>query len=138
MSRQIKLKTKELGDLHLMLVYSKAGVWEPHWAPFKGTRYADLFTYVSVETMTHAMHGWTSPLVKALGPSPKMILHRLSPDARQCVLYDKCIFYIQRDCRPDAKKMPNCFQPVGVEAELGFEVIRLWRESVYVVVEESP
>jgi hypothetical protein len=131
------LKTKELGDLHLMLVYSTDGVWEPTWEPLKGTRYEEFFTVISVETVNHALRGWTSPLVKALGPSPAMVLHRLFPDAKQCAIWNKCIFYIPKDCRPDAKKMPNCFQPVGVPSELGFEVVSLWRESVYILIEDN-
>lgn len=138
MPRQIKLRTRELGDVHLMLIYSQAGTWEPSWASLQGTAYAEFFTHVKAEVIAHALHGWTSPLVKSLGPSPAMILHRLSPDAKQCKLWERCVFYDKKDCRPNSKNMPNCFQPVGVEAELGFELLRLWRDSVYIVIEESP
>jgi hypothetical protein len=138
MARQIKLKTREVGDLHLMLVRSTGGVWEDEWEPLRDAPWAEYLTRVDKATLDHALHGWTSPLVKALGPSPSMILHRISPDAQQCALWDQCVFYRKRDCTPKAPKMPNCFQPVGVPAELGYEVVRLWRESVYVVIVEEP
>lgn len=138
MARQVKLQTREMGDLHLMLVRSQQGVWEADWEPLRTTQYAEYVTKVSRETLDHALHGWTSPLVKALGPEPRLILHRLSPDSKQCAIWNDCIFYQKADCLPKAKKMPNCFQPVGVPVELGYEVLRLWRDSVYVVIVEEP
>ncbi len=138
MARQIKLQTREMGDLHLMLVRSKAGVWEAAWEPLRTSRYAEYLLVTTKEMVDHALHGWTSPLVKALGPSPQLILHRLSPDSRQCALSGKCIFYRKADCIPKAPKMPTCFEPVGVPPEIGQELIRLWRESVYVVIVEEP
>jgi hypothetical protein len=137
-ARQVKLKTREMGDLHLMLVRSVGGEWEPDWAPLKGSPYEPYLTITTHEIVEHALHGWTSPLVKALGYAPKLVLHRLSPDARQCAMVDRCLFYRKRDCLPNAKNMPNCYEPRGVPSELGYEIIRLWRESVYVVVVEEP
>ncbi len=137
MSRQIKLQTREMGDLHLMLVRSKAGVWEPAWEPLRTSKYAEYLTVVSKETIDHALHGWTSPLIKSLGPEPKLILHRISPDSKQCTLWDKCIFYRKTNCLPKSPKMPHCFELPGVPVESGQEVLRLWRESVYVVVVEE-
>lgn len=138
MSRLVKLQTRELGDLHLMLIRSQGGVWEEAWEPLRHTRYAEFITVTNKEVLDHALHGWTSPLIKILGPEPKFILHRLSPDAHQCELWRKCIFYRKKDCVPKAPLMPNCFQPVGVPPEIGYEILRLWRESVYVVVVEEP
>lgn len=138
MPRQIKLQTREMGDLHLMLVRSKGGEWEPEWAPLKGTPYAEHFSKVSKETMDHALHGWTSPLTKGLSYAPNLILHRISPNARQCALWGDCVFYRKSDCVPKSPKLPNCFQPEGHPAELGYEVVRLWRESVYIVIVEEP
>lgn len=138
MARQVKLLTRELGELNLYIIRSRGGVWEVEWEPIRATSYATYLTVLPKDTLDHALHGWTSPLVKALGPSPKMILHRLSPDARQCVLSRKCVFYRATDCVPNAAKMPNCFQPIGVPVEQGYELLRLWRESVYVVVEDTP
>ena len=138
MPRQIKLQTREVGDLHLMLVRSIGGEWESDWASLQGSSYARYFTVVSKEVVDHALHGWTSPLVKLLSYSPKDSLHCVSPDARQCSLWDKCVFYRKKDCIPNAKNMPNCFQPAGLPPELGYEVLRLWRESVYVLIVEEP
>lgn len=139
MARLIKLQTREMGDLHLMLIRSEGGVWEAEWDSLRQTPYATYFTVIPKETLDHALHGWTSPLVKGLGPSPAMILHRLSPDSKQCAVWDKCVFYRKTDCIPKSPKLPHCFVPVGVPTEQGYEVLRFWRDAVYVVVvQETP
>ena len=137
MARQVKLQTREMGDLHLLLVRSVAGEWESDWAALRDSPYAEFLTRIEKETLDHALHGWTSPLVKKLGPSPQMILHRLSPDNRQCALWADCVFYRKRDCVPKAPKMPSCFEPRDLPTELGQEMLRVWRESVYIVLVEE-
>lgn len=121
-----------------MLVRCENGVWEPSWEPVRLSRYAEYFTKVPKQVMDHALLGWTSPLVKSLGPAPKLILHRLSPDARQCAVVEKCLFYQKKNCLPNAAKMPTCFELVGLPGEISYELLRLWRDSVYMVVVEEP
>lgn len=125
-----------MGTLQLYLIYSYAGTWEAEWAPMKGV--LDL-PIVSVETMNHALRGWTRPLVDALGPAPQGRLLLMPRSARHCALRTTCPSFDPKRCGPLLKKMPWCFEPDGVEARLLVtEVINLWRDEVYVVVVEEP
>ena len=126
-----------MGDLHLMLVRCESGQWEQGWSALEVHPWRVYLTLISKEVLDHALHGWTQPLVKALGYAPDLILHRISPDARQCAAHEGCPFYRRRDCIPNAKRLPHCFEVRGLPADLGYEVIRLWRESVYIVVVEE-
>lgn len=135
MPRRLKLKTDEIGFQELYLIYETGGVWEPDWAPFQGHPITALFATVSKETMDHALHGWTRPLVNQLGPAPNLLLRKLP--FHTCALRRRCSLYQARSCIPTHPKMPLCFQPDGTDDETGLlasEAIRLWREGVYVIV----
>ncbi len=137
MPRRLKLCPVELGDIELQLVYSYGGEWEPEWRALQGSLIAGLFTHVSKAVMDHALQGWTSPLVKALGLSPEGALHKLPKVMRQCWSRPNCP-HSGTYCTPLDKKMPWCFTPDGIEDEemrqLAHEAIRLWREKVYIIV----
>ena len=134
----MKVDTKELGFLELYLIYDEGGVWEEEWLPLQGNEIAALFTVVPKDTVEHALRGWTSPLVKALGLPPKGALLKVPERARVCTLRGRCPFYDKAMCFPTAKKMPWCFEPElsdDPEARrLASEVIKYWREGVYVVL----
>jgi len=130
--RRLQIPSAEMGTLQLYLIYEYAGCWEDEWAPMQGV--LDLPS-VSKEVMDHALHGWTRPLVDALGPPPKGRLLLLPRSARECAQRATCPSYDLKRCGALLKKMPWCFEPDGVEAKLLVtEVISLWREEVYVVV----
>ncbi len=135
MPRRLKIHTNEIGFQELYLIYETKGIWEPEWKPFQGHPIATLFTSVSKEVMDHALHGWTRPLVDQLGIPPAILLRKL-PEP-ECVWRERCPLYRPRACLPTQPKMPSCFQPSGTDDETGLlasEVIRLWREKVYIVV----
>lgn len=137
MPRQLKLKTLELGDLELYLIYQYGEVWEDAWVAAQGLPIAELFTTVHFETMNHALRGWTSPLVKALGLSPAGALRKLPLKDRTCYKKTICPLYT-KDCQPQSLKMPWCFEPGSVvditARRLGAEAIRLWKLGVYLIV----
>jgi len=141
MPRRLRIATVEMGFLELFLIYSKGGEWEDEWRPLQGQRaVTSLLSYVSKETMDHALRGWTSPLVKSLGLPPEGGLRKIAQD---CTHKDSipCPMYDSKRCTPLSKKMWNCFQPLGVEGDialqLGAEVVSLWREGVRVLVVEE-
>lgn len=135
MPRRLQIPSLEMGTLQLYLIYSYGGNWEQEWAPMKDV--LDL-PCVSKETMDHALHGWTKPLVDALGPPPKGRLVLLPRSARACAHRATCPSHDPKACGPLLKKMPWCFEPDGLEARLlATEVIKYWREEVYVVVVEE-
>lgn len=140
MSRQLKLKTHEMGDLELYLIYQYGSEWEEEWKPLQGEAITSLLTVVSQEMMDHALKGLTRPFIKSLGLPPEGALRKL-PNS----LCDKrviCPFYHKKECLPLAKKMPICFEPAGIEdleaRRLAGLLVRMWREGVYLVVVVHP
>lgn len=138
MPRQLKLPTRELGDLSLFVIYQYGDSYEPLWKPLQGQAITSLFTVITKETYDHALKGWTLPLVKALRLAPEYALHKLPVKNSVCFERPRCPLYNQRECVPTHKKMPWCFLPEGIEdlvtRRLAGEVVRLWREQVYIVV----
>jgi len=137
-SRRLKLATVEMGLLDLFLVYQYGAAFEPDWASLQGNPLVDTFTVVSKEVMDHALHGFTRPLVQKLGLAPASCLLKIPPANRECEHRVECPFYDRTECTPTSKKLPNCFQPSGVEGDdarqLGYAVVTLWREGVFIVV----
>ena len=138
MPRRLKLKTPELGDLELYLIYQYGEKWEDTWALAQGLPATSLLTFVDKGVMDHALVGWTSPLVKALGLPPAGCLRKLPIENRVCERRDPCPFYRPKECVPTHTKMPWCFQPEGIEdpnaRQLVAELIKFWKEGVYTIV----
>jgi hypothetical protein len=135
-SRQLLLKTFEAGDLELFLIYQYGEEWEEEWRPLQHENLVSLVTVVSQETMDHALHGLSLPLVRALGISPEGALRKLP--SKTCERKKTCPFYRKKDCHPLAGKMPWCFEPEGigdpVARQLAGNLIGLWRKKVYILV----
>lgn len=132
MPRRLQIPSREMGTLQLYLIYCYDGTWEDEWRPMQGI--LDL-PEVDKETMDHALHGWTRPLVDALGPPPKGRLLLLPRSARECSNKKTCPSFDAKQCGPLFKKMPWCYEPAGMEAKLLVaEVVKHWREEVYVVL----
>ena len=77
MPRKLTLKTNELDDLPLYLIYQYGDNWEEEWKPLQGFPITSLLTVVSQDDMTHALKGWTKPLFKALNLAPEFALRKL-------------------------------------------------------------
>ena len=123
--------------MELYLIYQTGEDLEPEWKPLQGSPLLDPVTVVSKEVLDHVLHGFSFPFVQQLGPSPEGCVRKLLPVFRQCAQRERCIFYDRVRCVPTSRKMPNCYQPDGVEGEavsLGAEIVRLWHENVYIVV----
>jgi hypothetical protein len=125
-----------MGSVELYLINDEGGTWEEQWRDFQGIW--DL-PVISKTDMDHALHGWTKPLVTVLGPPPKGKLIQLPQAAKKCASEKTCPFYDKRTCGASLKKMPWCFVPDDTKAgSLAAEVIKLWREGVYVLVVQEP
>jgi hypothetical protein len=138
--RQLNLKTHEIGDLDLYLIYQYGEIWEEEWSPLQGQAITKLLTVVSQEMMDHALKGLTGPFVKALGIPPEGALRKLPNHL--CDRRGVCPFYHKKECLPLYKKMPSCFEPSGIEdleaRRLAGILVRMWREGVYLVVVVHP
>jgi len=137
--RHVKLLTREKGELHLLLLNG----WEKNWAVLKGTAYGDLVTVVDKDTIDHALHGWSRPLVDALGIPPEGALRKVPLEARQCWFREKRPPNDRRcplqgpECHHASQKMPWCFELTEADDALrraASEAIEQWRAGVYVVV----
>lgn len=132
MPRRLRLPQSEVGPLDLYLIHQYGEAWEETWRPMQGV--LDLPS-ISKADMDHALHGWTRPLVDQLGPPPRGKLLQLPLAARACASKTTCVTYSAATCDLLNKRMPWCFQPATLEPlDLTSEVIRLWREGVYVLV----
>jgi hypothetical protein len=126
-----------MGSIELYFIYDEGGTWEKVWGPLQGVM--DLPS-VTKEVMDHALHGWTRPLVDGLGPPPKGMLRKLPEVSKRCEHEKKpCPFYEPRRCTVFSSKMPWCFEPAEIfPGNLAAEVVKLWRQEVYVVVVQEP
>lgn len=142
MPRELKLKTRELGDLQLLVIYSKGGVWEPAWRPIQHLPIAESFTVITKATFDHALRGWTTPFVKGLSIPPDGAIRKLPVTSHGCEERLRCPMYHRAECTPTHKKMPWCFQPGGLasdeERRLAADAIQKWRSGVYLVVVDEP
>jgi hypothetical protein len=137
-SRRLTIATREMGKVELFLIYDYGGTWELEWRPLQHDAVAALLTKVHHDTIEHAILGYSRPLVKVLGLEPKGMLHKVS---QACENAKSCPMFIEKNCQSTAKAMPVCFEPAGLASsvrELAAELVRLWREKVYVVVVEEP
>lgn len=139
MARQVKLPTREMGEIELLLIEEEQdGTWEPEWEPIRGTVFGDQVSIVSKEILDHGFHRWSRPLVDALGISPEGALLKVPSVSRVCHRRSKCPLHIVAACSTKAKNMPWCFEPDGVADEqvrlVASQAIQRWREGVYLVV----
>lgn len=142
MPRSLSLKTRELGNLSLYLIYQKADQYEETWRAIQGLEIAQGFTVITKEVLNQALLGWTSPFVKQLGIPPVGALVKLPTVNKLCEAREKCPMYTPRECVPQYKKMPWCFQPAGLSSDeqrrLAADVVQMWRAKTYIVVVTEP
>lgn len=106
-------------------------------APLRGTPWGDAVREVTGEALSHARHGWSTPLMREVGPHPHDLARRIPPEAGACDLSTggRCAGASPL-CRP-GKKMPDCYEPPGLaETEqqvLAATVALFWREGRYVL-----
>jgi len=138
MPRQLKIATKELGELRLYLIYEKEGEWEGEWAALQKNPAGSILTKVDKDLMEAALRGYTLPLVKLLGLNGELAIRKLPLIDQVCNQRKTCKLFDLRQCVPTHPKMPWCFQPAGGEDEVVRErlatVIQLWREGNYIIV----
>jgi hypothetical protein len=134
--RRLKIKTQEMGDLELYLIYQYGVAWEEDWLPLQGNPISTLLSVATKEDLDHALRGWSWPMTSKLGISPAGGLRKVL--GKQCYRRSTCPFYEKKSCVPTAKALPTCFEPDDIEEDvsrkMAAEVIRMWREGVYVVV----
>lgn len=138
MSRRVKLLSKELGEIRLLIVWEGLdGSWDTDWAPLKGTRIEPLFSRTSEETYQHALVGLVGPLAKTLGLPPVGCLAKIPKDMRECTKKSTCPLYDKKSCFPTAKGVFSwCFEgmPDPEASKALASAIETWREGVYILI----
>lgn len=127
--REITITDPEQGRI-LLLVAIPIG--EDSWgrlAPLRGTPWEAQIQVVTGEALSHALHGWATPLVRELGSPPYVRADRVPPEAGRCALYGACVGS-SRFCRP-GPKTPECYESA---VPVGSRVALAWREGRHVVV----
>jgi hypothetical protein len=136
--RFIKIPTREMGELRILLISEENGQWEPEWEPLRGTIFGDQFSRISKETLEHALNRWSRPLVDTLGIPPVGALKKIPFEGRACFRRRTCPLFNPKQCFPEAKVMSSCFEPDGVPDEIvryaATRAFEYWREGVYLVV----
>ena len=117
--RRIDLNDREQGPLLLAVVIPRNNDPWGVLAPLRDTPWEGLVRVVGGEALSHAVHGWATPLVRELGPNPHAVMRRF---ATPCALSsdDQCVGSSPA-CRP-GRTMPDCYDPPDAEADLAVAV----------------
>lgn len=137
MPRRVKLPTREMGELQLLVNWERGGVWED-FQSLRGTRIGQQISIISQAALDHALHKLSRPLVDSLGIPPSGALRKLPVLARECERRERCPLYKASECNPFSKKLPWCFEPGGIADEKersdAARLIQEWSQGVYVAV----
>lgn len=105
-------------------------------AGLKDTALAKHIPVVSGTAVSHAKHGWATPLMREVGPLPHRLISRFQQRGWPCAYkVDQSCIMARPECRP-GKDAPVCYEPdVPKEhREAAAFVMRMWAEGVLVFV----
>lgn len=133
--RRVDMFDPEQGPVRLSVVVPRGDDPWGDVAPVRGTQWESLVRIVSGESVSHAAHGWATPLVRELGPGPEVLLRR---HATPCVMSTggQCVG-AGPDCRP-GRKMPDCYEPPDADAAVVTAMLLELRAGRHVVVVVGP
>jgi len=133
-SRFRRVKLGPWKNIKLMIAVPRDGdIWGA-LAPLKETSWESLITVVSGEDLSHALHGWTVPLMRNIGIDPEKRGARVAEF--WCALRKGCAG-ADGHCHTGSGKLPSCYEPIGVPA-VAAEVALAWQDGWYVLVVEGP
>jgi len=123
--RRIDLKDKEQGSILLSVSMPTTTDQWGVAALLRGTEWDGLIRKVSGEALSHAVHGWATPLVRELGPDPVVVMRR---NQISCALSTggQCVG-AGPDCRP-GRTMPDCYEPPKLTIEAAVVVSTILRD----------
>lgn len=118
--------------------------------PLRDTSWATGIGVVSGETMAHALHGFTAPLLEELGRPPHASGRRIPEEEAECRAKDACPSWDKSLCRPGGRGPkallgpPECYEaPLSMRTPdalmaLFTRVALAWRENRYTLVIDGP
>lgn len=125
--RHITLHDDAFGDVPVCVVSAEAvlSLQDTKWFPYiKG---------VQSENMSHALHGFLTPLMQEIGPEARHVLKKMNRDhLLLCHEHSTCMI-ATKDCIPGAKT-PLCYLPPDeTESMLVADIVQAWKRGCYVV-----
>jgi len=136
--RPLDLTDDEWGDIPILVVVPKRGSPWGILEPIRETPWADAIAVVSGEAMSHAFHGWATPLMREIGPKPIQRAKKVPELTGRCALLSGCLG-AGPSCIPE-EHTPDCYEPPELEGEVAQAIIRVvmaWKSSRYVIVVEG-
>lgn len=132
------IPSKEWGDILILRPYPKPGETWGDLAPLRGTPWGDLLSIVSGASLSHALHGYVTPLMREIGPDPRGLCRMLPVGFRECRMAKSCPM-VSKHCVP-GPKLPTCYSPPRLPPEAllaGATVTGAWAEGRYVLIVEG-
>lgn len=134
--REITLTDSEWGTILLLVATPKPDAPWGVLEPLRGTKWGEHVQEVSGMALSHALHGWATPLMREIGPDPKVRARRVPDDIGRCALTQGCVG-ASPTCRPGPDSPPGCYEPSGVptpDASAVTTMVMAWKEGRYVLV----
>lgn len=136
---RMTLADQTFGELRLLVAVPRGGDPWGVLAPLRDAEpWGQLIRVVSGESMAHARHGFSAPLMREIGPSPRHLLAmagRYGQVTCSLAVAGTCAGASQW-CLPHPK-LPDCYEApliVQAAAEIAAEVTLAWRDGLYVLV----
>jgi hypothetical protein len=136
--RRIRLTTSEWGEVLVLRTTPDPDPWGSLKC-LRGTPWGDLISTVSGESMSHALHGYATPLMREIGRDPRALRNLVPEDVRLCHQIDECIMANEKTCHP-CRLVPQCYRAPSKDPEIqiaGGVVVLSWAEDRYVLVVEG-
>lgn len=140
MLKELDLKDPTQGVIRLLITTSTD---EAPWGdlePLRGTSWAVGVTEIKGESLSHALHGWITPLQREMGRSPKVSATRITVAEGRCSLCAECLGWDPNVCRPGGKKPnkkeigpPACYES-PMKNPVFDRVAAAWKEDRHTVV----
>ena len=134
-TREITVDCPEQGKVLLLFPIPRPNNPWGVFLPLKDTIWGEHIQIVTGAAMSHAMHGWATPLVRELGIPPLVRAKRIPELDGRCALMKTCIS-AGVECRPGVK-LPLCYEPpklVPDVARLAYAVAIAWRNGRHVII----
>ena len=137
--REIDLDDKDWGKIRILLAIPREAVHWGAFAPLRGTLWGDLIQEVSGTSMSDALHGFATPLMREIGRNPRDQARRLSTEEGLCRLLPAkaCDLGSEERCVPSAESLLFCYEaPIddGVQRRIATRIADAWSAVRYVVV----
>jgi len=136
--RQIELTDPQWGEIKIMMPLPRRGDPWGIFAPLRHTAWGDQVQVVSAENLSHALHGYATPLMQEIGVAPAVHARRIPLEAGRCGLFDDCVGKGLL-CRP-GKDVPACYEAPHLsvtDSLLASAITQAWKDGYYVLVAEG-